>query len=154
MRQWKALMRKNFINWKRQPKCSFFEICCPAICMFLMVILRNVVEVEVLDFSALAKVKAPLTPAFTWDKDADDWTFSLAEDIALSANLDPFFQYGEYPGANYYANISQSGNYELADDFTGPAYFLPSDCLKINSFQLPRQEMPIIAVVGKDNVAT
>ena len=45
MRQWKALMRKNFINWKRQPKCSFFEICCPAAVMFLMVILRNVVDV-------------------------------------------------------------------------------------------------------------
>lgn len=35
----------------------------------------------------------------------------------------------------------------------GPFYFVPSDCMKMNSFQLPKVEMPIIAVVGdEDNV--
>ena len=76
MRQWKALMRKNFINWKRQPKCSFFEICCPAMCMFLMVILRNVIEVETLDFSALAKVRAPVTPGFSLVGDGSSQPFT------------------------------------------------------------------------------
>ena len=57
LRQWKALMRKNFINWRRQPKCSFFEICCPAAVMFLMVILRNVIDVETYNFDALVKVR-------------------------------------------------------------------------------------------------
>ena len=45
MRQWKALMKKNYINWKRQSCCSFFEICCPAAVMFIMVSLRGVVDV-------------------------------------------------------------------------------------------------------------
>ena len=100
MRQWKALMRKNFINWKRQPKCSFFEICCPAICMFLMVILRNVVKVETLDFSTLVKVRAPQTPALTWDASLKDWSFNLI--VEKSADLDPFFKYASYPTQAYY----------------------------------------------------
>ena len=45
MRQWKALMKKNYINWKRSFGCSFFEICCPAVVMFIMVSLRGVVDV-------------------------------------------------------------------------------------------------------------
>ena len=36
-------------------------------CMFLLVILRNVIEVETLDFSALLKVRAPVTPALFYD---------------------------------------------------------------------------------------
>ena len=31
---------------------------------------------------------------------------------------------------------------------------VPSDCLKVKSFQLPLVEMPIIAVVGEWNQAT
>ena len=67
MRQWKALMRKNFINWKRQPKCSFFEICCPAFVMLLMVVMRNVIDIETFDYSDLVKVRAPAYTALKWD---------------------------------------------------------------------------------------
>ena len=43
-RQFGALTRKNYINWKRQPGCSFLEICCPAAIMFLMVWIRSVID--------------------------------------------------------------------------------------------------------------
>lgn len=56
MRQWKALMKKNYINWKRQAGCSFFEICCPAAVMLIMVILRSLVDVETVNLEDLAKV--------------------------------------------------------------------------------------------------
>jgi len=36
----------------------------------------------------------------------------------------------------------------MLTDMLGPLYFIPSDCLEANSFQLPAVEMPIIAVVG------
>lgn len=82
-RQWKALMRKNFINWKRQPKCSFIEICCPAACMFLMVIFRNLVTPETVSVDQLLKVRAPLYPALSWvssttptDENYGEWTYS------------------------------------------------------------------------------
>ena len=72
-RQWKALMRKNVINWKRQPGCAFCEICCPAVVMFLMVILRNVVEVETTDLSALLKYKQPTFPGLNYDSATETW---------------------------------------------------------------------------------
>jgi len=53
MRQWKALMKKNFINWKRQAKCSFFEMCCPAAVMLILVSLRSVVDVNTVDLQKL-----------------------------------------------------------------------------------------------------
>ena len=35
-RHWKALNRKNWINWYRRPKCAGFEIIFPVLIMFLM----------------------------------------------------------------------------------------------------------------------
>ena len=86
-RQWKALMRKNFINWKRQAKCSFCEICCPAVVMLLMVVLRNVVDVTVFDFSTLEEVRQPTFPAFTYN--GNSWSFTKLG--ATSEQLEPFF---------------------------------------------------------------
>lgn len=133
MRQWKALMRKNFINWKRQPKCSFFEICCPAMCMFLMVILRNVITVETLDFSALVKVRAPVTPGFELIGQSPDYTWNSDTTSldAKSSELNEFFKYATYPNALYYELFP---NYDITTDPAGPLAFLPSDCLKVNSF--------------------
>ena len=68
-RQWKALMRKNYINWKRQGCCSFCEMCCPAVVMMIMVALRAVVKPTVYDYSSLEKVRQPTFPAFIWDGD-------------------------------------------------------------------------------------
>ena len=99
MRQWKALMRKNFINWKRQPKCSFFEICCPAFVMLLMVVMRNVIDKEYFDYSDLAKVRAPAFTALKWDSSADTWTTDTNN---IQSEMDPFFRYADYPSESYY----------------------------------------------------
>ena len=128
-RQWKALMRKNFIGWKRQPGCSFFEICCPCFVMITMVLLRNLIDVEVFDFSALAKVRQPTVPGLSWDSTSSTWS---AKDFAkLSTDLDGFFEYSQYPNATYYAI---EPTYNIQSDVQGPLYFIPSDCLKSNSF--------------------
>ena len=39
-RHFKALMRKNLINWKRQPVCAFFEIFSPIVLMVILTIIR------------------------------------------------------------------------------------------------------------------
>ena len=128
MRQWKALMRKNFINWKRQPKCSICEIACPCAVMFLMVILRNVIDVETYDFSALAKVRAPTAPGLQWNNlgEADynsegSWEYSST----VAENLTPFFEYAKYPTETFY--ILQDG-YNLKNDVFSPLYFIPQQC--------------------------
>lgn len=69
--------------------------------MFLMVILRNVIEVETLDFSELAKVRAPVTPGFSLVGDGSSQAYTWETDNetleGISASLDDFFQYATYP---------------------------------------------------------
>ena len=66
MRQWKALMRKNFITWKRNAGCSFFEIACPSAMMFLMLILRNVIDTETYSTDDILKAAIPVFPGLTF----------------------------------------------------------------------------------------
>lgn len=61
-----------------------------------------------------------------------------------------FFAYGSYPILD---PATSTDTYNMLEDYTGPLYFMPSNCLKINSFQVPKVEMPIIAVVGENNAA-
>jgi hypothetical protein len=44
-----ALSRKNFINWKRSPVCSTFEIICPVILMIALVYIRTLIPIKNLD---------------------------------------------------------------------------------------------------------
>ena len=127
MRQFKALMRKNFIQWKRQPGCAFCEICCPAVVMFLMVILRNIIDPETFDLSSLAKVRQPSFPGFVWD--GQKWGPEGISD--MNSDLDPFFVYGEYPNATWHDIF---GPYSVTNDYGGPFFFVPQQCLQKYSF--------------------
>ena len=40
-RHFKALMRKNFINWWRTPGCTIFELLAPIILMVALTLIRN-----------------------------------------------------------------------------------------------------------------
>lgn len=40
-RHYKALMKKNFINWKRTPCGSLCEILCPVLLMLILVLARS-----------------------------------------------------------------------------------------------------------------
>ena len=71
-RQFKALMRKNWINWKRSPKCSFCEICCASYVFFLLVWIRTIVDVTHFDAGELATYRHPVLPTL-WYEDGE-WT--------------------------------------------------------------------------------
>ena len=158
MRQWKALMKKNYINWKRQAKCSFFEICCPAAVMYLMVILRGVVDVESVNLDDLIQVKEATYPGLNWqwndmstfaaDSTYGEWNYESL--TLLNTDQTDFFKYGGYPITQDYTTDK---NYNMVSDVLGPWYFLPTDCLKINSFQVPQVASPVIAIVGEVNAA-
>lgn len=70
-RQFKALTRKNFINWKRQPKCSFVELCCPAYFMLLMVLMRCLIDTDTSGVSDSLGYLTPTFPAFVYNN--GDW---------------------------------------------------------------------------------
>ncbi len=94
-----------------------------------MVLLRNLIDVDVYDFSTLSKVRQPTVPALTWDSETSTW--SASDFATLSSDLDGFFEYSQYPNASYYAI---EPTYNIQSDVLGPLYFIPSDCLKSNSF--------------------
>ena len=114
--------------------------------MFLIVILRTVIDIETYPISALNKVRAPTMPAFTWD--GEKWSSEGWGD--LNTDLTPFFEYGNYPltiptDSVHYARherdmktmeelgISNS-EYNIVTDLTGPLYFIPQQCLEKYSF--------------------
>ena len=87
-------------------------------------------------------------PAFTYSSAEGNWTTSTG--TVSKANQD-FFGFSHYPNETYYEKY---GKYNLNTDYQSPLFFIPTNCLKENSFQLPRVAMPIIAVVGDWNEAT
>lgn len=74
-RQWRALMRKNCINWKRKAGCSFFELFCPIMVMAFMVFLRKKVHSSEGSQSSLYFEKLPTFPALTYSHRSEDWNF-------------------------------------------------------------------------------
>jgi len=44
-RHFNALMKKNWINQKRQPYSSVFTICCPGFLMLVLVYVRTLIDV-------------------------------------------------------------------------------------------------------------
>ena len=123
--------------------------------MFLMVIIRNLIDIEVVDFSTLSEVRRPTFPAFPYSGDLDltsiDSTWDASFRFDISTDVNDFLYYSSYPSEEYWGNYTQ---YSQQYDLKSPVRFLPSQCFKENSFQLPRVSMPIIAVVGEWNKAT
>ena len=42
-----------------------------------------------------------------------------------------FFEYSSYPIDD---PVTDTNPYELTNDYKGPLYFIPTDCLKVNNF--------------------
>ena len=74
----------------------------------------------------------------------------MANATTIQDDVNDFFEYGSYPIDK---PVTSTNAYHLTNDYSGPLYFVPSNCLEINSFQVPKVEMPIIAVVGENNAA-
>ena len=74
-RQFKALAKKNLINWKRRPCCSICEVICPALLMLLLVAIRGLIDKaigEVISdddnfFDSLTKLSTVFHPGYWWD---------------------------------------------------------------------------------------
>ena len=152
-RQFNALMRKNFISWRRRTKCSFFEILCPTLVMLIMVFLRCKIEVEDKSFSleSMLKDRKPSYPAFSYSGDlTDDPTDSswsgIASTATLSLDLNGFMKYANFPSEAFYEE--HKTGYEIAEDTKSPLFFIPFQCIKENSYVTPRVASPIIAYIG------
>ena len=107
LRHTRALIKKNRINWVRRPFCSVFEILCPVIAMFVMVVLRNQIDPSTLPYNLVVdRVKAPAFPGLTWQKTRKVpegyWSTNVLQQSKVDKDLEHFFEYDGYPNFHHY----------------------------------------------------
>lgn len=73
-RHFKALMMKNYINWKRTPLGSLCEIIAPILLMFILVYARYEIDPETIADYSLYSLRHPLYPA---GKLSDNGTYTI-----------------------------------------------------------------------------
>ena len=61
-----ALMKKNWINQKRQPYSTCCSLCCPGFLMLILVYIRTLIVPTTEDGAALLALQRPFFPV-TWD---------------------------------------------------------------------------------------
>lgn len=127
-RHYFALMRKNYINWKREGCSSVVQLVCPGLLMLMLVWIRSLITPSELDAHALFLLEVP------------QYTVTLdslgALDIAgTNTRLEAFSNYYQYP-------------IDVTTDSQSPLEFNPVSCMLNNSWVLPRVASNIIALVG------
>lgn len=130
----KALTKKNFYIWKRNPFCSACELFCPAALMLVIVYIRTRIDATTTPAQNLEILKHPEYPGF--DYVDGDWqsTYGTAGPQQTAFMLNDFYNTTDF-------------NYNIQLDVGGPLYFIPTQCLKKNSFMLNKTESPLIAYV-------
>lgn len=112
--------------------------------MFLIVILRTVIEIETYPISELNSVRMPTMPGLKYSSSTAQkmWTADFG---SINEDLDPFFTYGNYPVSlptptpDFKAeaaalDLDLDDTYNIITDFSGPLFFVPKQCLEKFSF--------------------
>ena len=146
----KALVRKNFINWKRTPICSILEVLLAVVLMSGLVTFRHFVDTTTVDTEGMLEKKSPLFPSLEWEvtRRGGDWSSNkTTSPHYVNAMVMDMMTYD-----NKSSRIPDDKNttdfYEVQYDILGPQFLLPSQCLKKTSFLIPRRTSPWIALVG------
>ena len=66
-RHFKALMRKNAINWRRTWCGSILEILCPAFLMLILVYARSLIKVTTSGNTDMYMLQKPIYPTTTFN---------------------------------------------------------------------------------------
>jgi hypothetical protein len=132
-RHFLALMRKNWIIYKRNPCSACIQIVAPVLFMLLIVWLRSIVTADTIDTGPLIKLAHP---SFTVQIKND--ALSPITSTRLTAD---FF---EFDGRKGIFGVE----YEVLQDPLSPTYFFPPNCAYSNDFTVPAD---LVAVVGANN---
>ena len=105
-RHFKALMIKNYINWKRTPIGSIGEIIGPVILMLFLVWARYEIEPEVISDYSLYSLRHPLYPIAKPINGPDsNFEISSWESLGEMADMDGFMKYADYTNIDTTINI-------------------------------------------------
>ena len=74
-RHFRALARKNCINWRRTPVCSVLEILLAVVLMAGLVVFRHFVDTTAVDTQGMLDKKSPVYVALQWEETrlGGDW---------------------------------------------------------------------------------
>jgi hypothetical protein len=115
-----ALMRKNYINWRRNPCSAVCSLVCPGLLMLILVWLRTIISAKVFDSKTLFVLE---TPQFMVDM--VDGQLDIA---STQTRVGPFFDFYLLP--TNVSNVSTSPY--------SPLNFDPETCWLNRSWTLPR----------------
>ena len=99
-RHFKALMRKNCINWKRTPCGSITEIFCPILLLMILVYARFNVDPEWVDNYSLYSLRHPLYPVAR-PNSSGQFSIDLDDQPRMMAEMTDFMQYADYVNLNF-----------------------------------------------------
>ena len=92
-RQFRALVRKNFILWRRQLDWSMIEILCSLSLAFLLVFVRIYVPGSWRDEFDFEFSRPNAIIGFSGSQEKKDWDFSYKSILKAERDLDPFLIY-------------------------------------------------------------
>ena len=97
MRHYKALMNKNFINWKRDLGGSITEIGLPVIlCLIIINTWAHSVWVELNFDNSIETERIPLYPAWTLNNQTGNWSNSWSNSFDQTNDYRNFFNWANY----------------------------------------------------------
>jgi hypothetical protein len=137
-RQFKALTKKNFISYVRQPGCAIFQLLCPGALMLLLVWIRTKITATTPPYVNYESYKKPFFPGLEY---TGSGTWSTTDELITSQRQENFLNYDNYT----------NGTYTVGTDMFGPLGYLPSNCMTKNSVVIPRVPSWVIANVGPSN---
>jgi hypothetical protein len=95
-RHFRALSRKNVINWKRTPLGSVTEIICPVILMLILVYARSITKPEFMDGVKISALRHPIFQPAKPDGPNGEFTISLTNVIENALDMNNFMKYSKY----------------------------------------------------------
>ena len=129
-RHFNALVRKNFIIWKRTPGCSSFEVIAPLILMTLLALLRMGVPSTFVDQDAMLEKKFPSWYGVS-PTGMGEWSHKKRDNTIVDDRVAALTCHSQYYDKKHTTDCSE---YNLANDLHGPQYFTPSQCMKQDSW--------------------
>lgn len=118
MRHYKALMKKNCINWKRTPCGSICEILCPIILMMILVYARTQVDPVSHDDFSLYSLRRPFYPIAKPEL-GNKFVISVADQERQLENYRPFFEYMDAVNVNTTVQLNITQATEVLATVTG-----------------------------------
>ena len=113
-RHYKALMKKNFINWRRTPCGSLCEILCPLILMFVLIYARSQTAPELFDKSSLYSIRRSFYP-IAKPEIGNKFMVSLADQFRQLDDYRDFYSYLDAWNTNQTQSINAK---EVVEEFT------------------------------------